>query len=54
MSNDTTGVQNSPGTCPHCDCRIEQETLGEHLHYCEAGRVAAQAALTDSFGGGAR
>jgi len=54
MSNDNTGMQNSPGTCPHCDCRIDQQTLGDHLHYCEAGRVAAQAALTDSFGGASR
>jgi len=54
MSNDETGMQNSPGTCPHCEDCIETKTLADHIHYCEAARVAAQAALTDSFGGAGR
>lgn len=54
MSNDDTGMQNSPGMCPHCESRIDQQTLGDHLHYCEVGRAAAQAELTDSFGGDRR
>jgi len=54
MNTDDSREEKSPGTCPQCDSRIDNQTLAEHLQYCEAARVAAQAALTDSFGGGRR
>jgi hypothetical protein len=51
MSNHDSRGKESPGTCPHCETRIERKTLADHLHYCDAARAAGQAALTDSFGG---
>jgi hypothetical protein len=51
MSSDDPADQKASAMCPQCGDRIGDTTLADHLHYCEAARAAAQAELTDSFGG---